>query len=273
MAQRKIPNTELYVISDVHNQLGALQRLLEKIPEEAKLVYVGDLVHKGPVEDCEKLVDFVKAQVDSGRAICISGNHDSTVGKGKGRTQEGTLRDDQREWLRSLPLLLRKDGVVYVHGGMYSSTSKVLRTLIETGYLPKEGDWTPEMVEEALRSVSKKNLKTLGNMRYVRFVDSDTGKMVSFGHEKPTDVYWATKYDGEFGTVVFGHNPWVMGPAVFAYAVGIDSGAGVSEFEPTHPFSVGATVPTISYGKGLMAVPVNKGVIDLGSVQWVEVQA
>lgn len=270
--KQQIPDTTLYVISDVHNQLGALERLLEKIPDEAKLVYVGDLVHKGPVEDCEMLVDLVKEQVDSGRAICISGNHDSTVGKGKGRTQEGTLRDDQREWLRSLPLFIRKDGLVYVHGGLYNSPSMVLRTLIENGHLPKEGDWTAEMVDSALRSVSKKNLKTLGNMRYVRFVDGDTGKMVSFGHEKSTDVYWATKYDGEFGTVVFGHNPWVMGPAVFEYAVGIDSGAGESEFEPTHPFSVGATVPTISYGKGLMAVPVNRGVIDLGSVQWVEVQ-
>jgi len=271
MPQTKIPNTELYVIGDVHNQLDALQRLLERIPEDAKLIYVGDLVHKGPVEDCERLVDLVKSQVNAGRAICISGNHDSTVGSGKGRTQEGSLRDDQREWLKSLPLMCRKDGVLYVHGGMYTSTAAVLRTLVETGYLPAEGDWTPELVEQALRSVSKKNLKTLGNMRYVRFVDSTTGKMVSFGHEKPSDVYWATKYDGEFGTVVFGHNPWVMGPAVFENAVGIDSGAGESEYEPTHPFSVGATVPTISYGKGLMAVPVNNGVVDVGAALWEEV--
>lgn len=57
-----------------------------------------------------------------------------------------------------------------------------------------------------------------------RYVDAGTGRMLALGSETASDPFWAEVYDGRFGHLVFGHSPFLDGPAHFAFATGIDTG-------------------------------------------------
>lgn len=247
--------TTTWVIGDIHNQLNALQELLAVLPNNDPLIFVGDIIHKGPAEACEDLVDLVRSLVDSGRAVAIRGNHDATAGKGRFVEDEGTLRQDQVAWLKSRPLFIRRGGVLVMHAGIDASVSTQLDSLIEGGHLPREGDWTPEMVNTAVATLNSKSRKRMEKCMYVRFLNHTTGKMVVFGNETAADPYWAQGYDGRYGHVHFGHNPWRPGPAWFAHATGVDCGAGGLTYPiiETPPVAVLCGV-----GEGLVAVDLHR---------------
>jgi hypothetical protein len=63
-------------------------------------------------------------------------------------------------------------------------------------------------------------------MLRVRHVDA-AGRMVPLGSEGPHTSFWAERYDGRFGHVYFGHQPWKRAtePVRFPHATGIDLGA------------------------------------------------
>lgn len=70
------PSTRVLVIGDVHGCLDELQLLLQKCnfsPPNDRLVFVGDLVNKGP-----KSLDVVRFVRDSG-SLCVRGNHDDAA--------------------------------------------------------------------------------------------------------------------------------------------------------------------------------------------------
>ena len=48
---------------------------------------------------------------------------------------------------------------------------------------------------------------------------------MTLGNEKPEDPFWAEVYDGRFGHVIFGHQPFMNGVQYFDHATGIDTGA------------------------------------------------
>lgn len=52
------------------------------------------------------------------------------------------------------------------------------------------------------------------------------GSFVSLGQEEPGDPFWADEYDGRFGHVYFGHNPFTKdeSPREFLHATGLDLG-------------------------------------------------
>ena len=243
----------LWAIGDVHNQLPALSSLLDRIPADEELVFVGDLIHKGPAENCAPVVALVQDLCASGRAQVVRGNHDATPGKGRYVAHEGDLSADQAEWLKSLPLMIRRLGVLFLHGGIDASVAEQLDALIEQRLLPREGEWSGAMVNSAAATLSRKNRDRLGRCMRVRFLGLD-GKMVSLGHEAPSDPFWARVYQGQYGHVAFGHNPWQGGPVSFDHATGLDAGAGWSEIPATCPTRAGGRLGK-AVGRGLVAVP------------------
>ena len=72
----------LDIIGDVHGEWTALCHLLERLgyprdgphPEGRRLVYVGDLVDRGP--NSPAVVEHVIHQVENGWAQCVLGNHE-----------------------------------------------------------------------------------------------------------------------------------------------------------------------------------------------------
>ena len=249
--------SHFWVVGDLHNQYDIVLELVKRIPTEEKIVFVGDLIHKGPAAGCAPTVSLIQDLVDQGRAVCVRGNHDSTAGKGKFVDDEGDLTDEQRAWLKMLPLFVRIDGHLFIHGGIDSSVASV----IDMMDLP-EGDWNPDTVNSEVGKLSSKNRKRLEKCMYVRYVGED-GKMMAFGTETPESKYWAEEYDGRYGHVVFGHNPWAYGPALFKHATGVDTGAGESEMTATDASSLeGAVLPENPIPNGsLSAFPIREGTL------------
>ncbi len=115
------------IFSDVHSNLEALQaflKLAEEMPHD-KLVCLGDIVGYGA--DPNPVLDLIREKVD----VILAGNHDHAVcGKISASyfnpyayhatlwTQK-ILSENNHEYLRSLPIYLEDDGIIWVHSSPF----------------------------------------------------------------------------------------------------------------------------------------------------------
>jgi len=127
------------LISDLHGNLEALTRVLEEIQKNGveTLFCLGDVVGYGP--DPEACVDLVRERC----AATVRGNHDEALFSGadhfnvlardalhysreklKPRILRGRRSAERWEWLRSLPLRLRKGEALFVHGSPVEPVSE-----------------------------------------------------------------------------------------------------------------------------------------------------
>lgn len=136
-----------FAIGDVHGQLDTLKRLIERIPfrpEVDTLVFMGDLVDRGP--DSRGVIDYVrKLQQDSPKVIALRGNHEQVMldalsdrrsflmwmfmgGEATYRNYcdgfepswdryKTSLPEDTIRYLESLPLTYNNDHALFVHAG------------------------------------------------------------------------------------------------------------------------------------------------------------
>lgn len=73
------------IVGDVHGEIDALRTLLQCLgystegahPEGRRLVFVGDLVDRGP--DSPATIELVRLLVESQRAQCVLGNHELNI--------------------------------------------------------------------------------------------------------------------------------------------------------------------------------------------------
>ena len=111
------------IISDIHANLVALDAVLAALSEADcdEILCGGDVVGYGPrPREC-------MAAIRERGIPCVQGNHDEWVANGArewGIREDarralnwtaGVLGDDELEWLRRLPRLLRHDGIEVVH--------------------------------------------------------------------------------------------------------------------------------------------------------------
>ncbi len=62
-----------YVIGDVHGHYNTLKALVEKLPDDAGLIFVGDLIDRGP--QSAEVVRFVRQNGHQ----CVMGNHETLM--------------------------------------------------------------------------------------------------------------------------------------------------------------------------------------------------
>jgi serine/threonine protein phosphatase 1 len=147
------PGMPLFVIGDVHGCAEELVRLMSKQPTGSQLVFVGDLIDRGP--ESAKVLQIVKHACDRG-AVCILGNHEAmmldfldrpterggrwvrfgglqtlaslNIGGFSERADEATLLqgrdklseclgDNMINWLRNLPTKWSSGNINIVHAG------------------------------------------------------------------------------------------------------------------------------------------------------------
>jgi len=152
--------SKIYAVGDVQGCAPSLKALVKKLPKQSKMIFLGDLVNRGP--DSLGALRHLKTLQESGRAECILGNHDlhllaidAGIRKTKGLdTIESILKArDRRElinWLRKRPMALSNGRVLTVHAGVLPQWD--LQQTVECA----------QEVEKALRSKSYKDF--LGNM-------------------------------------------------------------------------------------------------------------
>ena len=117
-----------YAIGDLQGCLASLEALLPALRDARRLIFVGDLVNRGP--QSLATLRAVRRHVESGAAVALLGNHDLhllAVDAGirpahLSDTLEGILdAPDRRElidWLRTVPLAHMEDGHLFVHAGV-----------------------------------------------------------------------------------------------------------------------------------------------------------
>lgn len=104
---------DIYVVGDVHGSRSALEMLLARLDlaDDDLVVFVGDLVRKGP--DSPGVVDIVRGDP---RLVTIRGNNEQKIVRGD--KDPGWLRDGDREYFESLPIVVSFDDAIVVHGGI-----------------------------------------------------------------------------------------------------------------------------------------------------------
>ncbi len=253
-----MPNKRTIIIGDVHGMLQELKLLLnlEALSRDDQLVFCGDLVDKGP--DSVDTVKFVRQLREEGfNVVLVLGNHEekharfrkvlaekgpAAAAKFKGFEELKAITDGLSEadiaFLDSAVLFHRipEHDALVVHAGILPLTTDldnlskkdeqaILRLRHVKGVsthkvtieftVDGEGDLTLEEVVQRARSTVP-----------VRVSSVEKGSFVSLGEETADDPFWAEVYDGRFGHVYFGHNPFIGKelPVEFPHATGLDLG-------------------------------------------------
>jgi bis(5'-nucleosyl)-tetraphosphatase (symmetrical) len=152
--------SKIYAVGDIQGCAPSLRALVKKIPSKSQLIFLGDLVNRGP--DSLGTLRYLKQLQEEQRIECILGNHDLhllAVDAGIRMTKGlDTLRPildapDRAElihWLRHRPMALSNGKVLTVHAGVLPQWD--LQQAIECA----------QEVEKALRKKSYKDF--LANM-------------------------------------------------------------------------------------------------------------
>lgn len=212
------------ILGDVHGcyeETTTLLELMLDLEEDDVIIPIGDLFHKGPSEG--KVINYFMSRCDQ----YVLGNHEekqirwekheikrAETGKPNPMKHVENYEfptEKQRDWIRNaarlfIPVYAGKKKFLLVHGGIEPSMK----------FLPQTN--LPWEIPKKKRQHSFTVLRT----RYV----NPQGRMVSMGEETDEDVFWAEVYDGRFGHVIFGHQPYLdrASPKEYPHATGIDLG-------------------------------------------------
>lgn len=221
------------IIGDVHGCIEELNELLNKLnlKYEDTVVFVGDLIHKGP----ESNKCFVKAlslgandndflwKPPVRTAITVMGNHEEKHAR--------YLRTEQR----SGPNLM-KHTEGFAEAGLSAAAIGRLDNMplwyqfwsgghpfvVTHGGFPPGIEYLPS--QEELLAMSKNKRSKYAQVLRTRFVTQE-GKIVKLGKEQNTDSYWADLYDGRFGHCFFGHQVFHQDvPREYKFATALDLG-------------------------------------------------
>ena len=152
--------SKIYAVGDVQGCAPSLKALVKKLPKKSKMIFLGDLVNRGP--NSLSALRQLKSLQESDRAECILGNHDlhllaidAGLRNTKGLDTVDTIlkAPDRKElinWIRKRPMALTNGKVLTVHAGVLPQWD--LQQTIECA----------QEVEKALRSKSYKDF--LANM-------------------------------------------------------------------------------------------------------------
>ncbi|WP_373001390.1 metallophosphoesterase [Sulfurimonas sp.] len=106
-----------YVIGDVHGNYKTLLALVQKLPSDATIVFVGDLVDRAG--ESAEVVKFIRDNAH----LCVMGNHEEMM------VTFGKLFINNYENDRSLP----SHSIWFSNGGIDTLLSYGLISLVDTG--------------------------------------------------------------------------------------------------------------------------------------------
>ena len=152
--------SKIYAVGDIQGCAPSLKALVKKLPVQSKMIFLGDLVNRGP--DSLGTLRLLKQLQEEKHIECILGNHDlhllavdAGIRKTKGLDTVQLILDapdraDLMNWLRHRPMALSNGKVLTVHAGVLPQWD--LQQTIECA----------QEVEKALRKKSYKEF--LANM-------------------------------------------------------------------------------------------------------------
>jgi protein phosphatase len=190
------------IVGDVHGCIEELRELVATLgyevadhdgatsishPQGRKLVFVGDLVDRGP--DSPAVIRFVQAAVHAGAAFCVAGNHDSKLAKAlQGRSVKVSHGLElSLQQLQAAPPDFRKTAADFLDGLLSHYVLDGGRLVVAHAGLTEE-----------------LHGRTSARVRSFAMYGETTGETDEFG--LPVRYSWAKDYRGK-AMVVYGHTP------------------------------------------------------------------
>lgn len=195
----------LIIYGDIHGCLDEFLKLRSTINPTYNdtEICVGDIITKG--RDSIQALRYIREN----NILSVLGNHEDRILrylKHQMSNKENPILLDQDEYniisqltiedlafLDSLPLYLRFEHITVVHGGIQNNMD--------------------------LKCLSKREQQKVLRLRYL---DQD-GHFLTLGQENHDSVFWADRYDGNQGFVIYGHQHFDE-PKISRHAIGIDTG-------------------------------------------------
>ena len=240
----------VYAVGDIQGCLDSLDELMDQLPNDARLIFLGDVINRGP-RSLDSL-RRVKKLIDSGKSLgMVLGNHDLhllavAAGAGKlhrkdtiGEILTAPDRDELIDWLRRQPLLLevpQAPDFVFVHAGIppqwsmkeARSRAREIETMLRSDDWARHlagmygNDTDPETADSAARM--RAILNSLTRMRYLtRDGEQDFGPKMN-PKQAPKGVQpWFDFKRRVKKTIVFGH--WsTLGLVMRKNVIALDTG-------------------------------------------------
>ena len=218
------------IIGDVHGMSDMLRALVERLNLQAgdRLISLGDLVDKGPdPAGTVKYLRRLKARANF-EVVLVAANHEDRHLRYRRnlalRPKVARAQAESFSPLRELMLALDDDDWAFLESAVLFYRIPKHNLLLIHGGIPGNMMTFPGSLD-GLNALPKKHQKNLQQVLRTRFISAEDGRFLSLHKEEEGDPFWADVYDGRFGHVVFGHQPWFDGPREFAHATGIDTGA------------------------------------------------
>lgn len=194
------------VVGDIHGHIDALDNLLKHMgyrddglhPDGRRLVFVGDLVDRGP--DSPGVVEWVASLVKDGNARCVLGNHELNILRNERKfgnewffddpdrhndaekPATDRQRDDIQAFLSTLPLALERNDLRVVHACWHDDS---IATLASDGAAHANAGKAFDCYEQAVDD----RLRTSDDWaRYLREKE-DLGDLVHYNDNQP-ESHW-----------------------------------------------------------------------------------
>jgi protein phosphatase len=190
------------IIGDVHGCYDELVDLLTTLdytsltngawehPHGRKLVFVGDLVDRGP--RIPEVVQRVIASVKHGSAFCVPGNHDVKFMRAV-RGRDVQIKHGLAESLQQFEVFERE------HHGFTATAAEFIDSLV-SHYVFDDG----RLVVAHAGMKEEMQGRGSGRVREFALFGETTGEIDEFG--LPIRYHWAAEYRGK-AIVVYGHTP------------------------------------------------------------------
>jgi len=217
-----------FVVGDVHGCIDELRALLGVLAPRLgeHLVFCGDLVDKGP--DSAGVVRHVRGLRDAGHHVTlVEGNHEAKHARFRRhetiRAETGASNPVRgAEALGAITAALDDADIAFLETAVRFARLPAHDAVVIHAGVPPSIAYLP--AAEQIPLLPKRERARYDQLFLVRHVD-DQGRMVSLGQESPDDPFWTDVYDGRFGHVYFGHQPYLQaGPRRSRYATGLDLG-------------------------------------------------
>lgn len=230
------------IIGDVHGCLEELKILLAKanLRKDDCLIFVGDLIDKGP--NSVGVVKHIYELSKKFQVILIEGNHDEKFNRWvEHYKNESSIANEMSNTVLFHEIFteLLDDEIEFMQNCVRYFRIEEYNYLIVHAGIPFDLEELPNNIDE-VKNYSGKIKRKFELLLRLRF-DTPEGKFVRLDMQSSEDYFWAERYDGRFGKVIFGHTAYEenMGPQFYNNAVGIDLG--------------------VAYGGHLCALVINNG--------------
>lgn len=242
--------SKIYAVGDIQGCAPSLKALVKKLPAQSKMIFLGDLVNRGP--DSLGTLRYLKKLQEEKRIECILGNHDlhllavdAGIRKTKGLDTVQPILDapdraELMDWLRYRPMALSNGKVITVHAGVLpqwdlqqtiecaQEVEKALRKKSYKDFLMNMYGNTPNKWSNSLKGYERLRVITNALTR-IRFC-TPTGTMEFESKEGFEDgpkgyVPWfkAPKRKTQDALIYFGH--WsTLGLLQHKNVIGLDTG-------------------------------------------------